>query len=48
MCDVVEMHAAQLQYYEYVRRLPVGENGWRLIVLIFRKECDAERTIEYL
>ena len=42
------MYEAQLQYYEYVRRLPFGENVWRLTVLIFRKECDAERTIEYL
>ena len=42
------MHKAHLQYYEYVRRLPFGANVWRLIVLIFRKECDAERTIEYL
>ena len=45
-CD--RTHEAHLQYYEYVRRLPFGENGWRLIVLILKKDGDAERTIEYL
>ena len=35
-CD--RMHEAQLQYCEYVRRLPFGENGWRLIVLILGRD----------